>query len=158
MLLGLLAGVGLFAVLFDVGAAMAFVNRFRCHENGIAQRSLLGINELYFNEIDRLDYDAVNRFYKRIYLGTSLSLTFHPIPGIDKSKIRFKKHLYNASSDDLDFLRDHVAATISESCLFRSMTVTLCSGGLPCCPGKVFSSSIVHSLAAATRISCPLLM
>ena len=116
VLLGLVVG-GL-AVLLLVYAIRSRKSFFRCHEQGIHQRTWLGEKKLRYTDVAALTYGAVRNYYNGIYTGTALSLALEPLPDSESKPIRYGRTV-NAADESLDEMRDIVARYIADRWLVQ---------------------------------------
>ena len=90
---------------------------FRCYELGLTRRRGRGEFRLLYQEIAEFTYNATRMFYKGVYTGTQLSLTFRAHRGT----VRYRAKVQNLDAD-LNELRDHIAKLIASRmlCQLRS--------------------------------------
>ncbi len=120
---GGLRAVGTVAAVYAVVAFPVFLaawltrtSVFRCHLRGVSHRTRRGVRELRYEDVGEFTYSAVRRYYKCVYTGTRLTLSFAPRGG-------GRKLVYSADVEhvdgELDGLRQHVARVIASHWLDR---------------------------------------
>lgn len=86
--------------------------RFRRHVYGIQQKGMFGTRQVRFTEIANMSYAATRAYVHGVYAGTTLTLTFVPMPSTGLRQIRYSTTVKNADSE-LDKLRDDVSVVIA---------------------------------------------
>jgi len=86
--------------------------RFRRYVYGIQQLGMFGTRQLRFTEIGNMSYASHRAYVHGVYTGTTLTLSFAPIPSTGLKPIRFSTTVTNSDSE-LDKLRDDLSVVIA---------------------------------------------
>jgi hypothetical protein len=86
---------------------------FRCCENGVFHRSMLGSRSLRFDDLEAISYSAIPVFYHGSYLGTRIQLNIEPLPASISRPIKYTV-LFDSEDEELIKLRDRVSQSIAE--------------------------------------------
>jgi hypothetical protein len=108
-----LVGVGV--LLFKYGKAM-MGGYFRCHERGVSQRDWRGEKRLLYTDVASFTYGATRMYVNGAYVGTTLSMKFLTEEPDELPPITYSTTVKNAD-DDLDALRDRIAAVVAQRLL-----------------------------------------
>jgi hypothetical protein len=101
--------IGLFLGLLGIGFGFS---SFRCHEQGVWKKTLLGSRSLLFADVGRFQFSAVKHYHHGAYLGTQVTMRF--IPAVSGGKtLKFSTRV-KGEDDDLDRLRDVVSRQLSD--------------------------------------------
>ena len=87
--------------------------RFRRHAFGVHQRGMFTDRRLRYSEIANLSSAAIKRYSHGIYNGTTLTLRFVPMPGLNLKPISYSAHIHHIDTE-IDRLRDEIAAEIAD--------------------------------------------
>ncbi len=102
----LAAGVGL---LFLFWAIWSSYFLFRCHEKGVARRTMTAERSLRYADVDAFTYSAVRHYTNGVYTGTHLSMTFRPRTG---NPLMYGCRV-KGGDEDLDELRDFISGAVA---------------------------------------------
>ena len=98
--------------LAGLGAVACLKGNFRCHEWGVYQTGLTGEKTLMYNDVASFTYLAIRNYHNGAYVGTTIRLTFLPLPEANSRTISYSASVKNQDAD-LEMLRDFVSRVIS---------------------------------------------
>lgn len=104
--------LGVAAFLFAVSLLRRKGGRFRRFAFGIQQRGFFGVRSLRFTEIGNMTYSSHRNHSHGVYTGTTLTMSFVPIPSTGLRPIRTCLNIKNSDAE-FDKLRDDVAVVIA---------------------------------------------
>src|SRR5205823_1023511 len=83
-----------------------------CHEWGVYQTGLTGEKKLMYKDVASFTYGATRNYHNGAYVGTTIALSFVPLPEANSRTVSYTASVKNQDAD-LDMLRDFVARVIS---------------------------------------------
>jgi hypothetical protein len=109
LIIGILLSLG-GPLISLLGVSFAF-SSFRCHEQGVFQKSLLGAKTLRYADVGSFLYSATRHYHNGAYTGTHLLLQFRP-QSAGQPTIKYSSTSHG-DDDDLDELRDFISRAIA---------------------------------------------
>lgn len=111
----LLGAVAASAGIAGLSTLFWWLDRERCFRvcyNGVFLHGRTGEKQLRFDALESFTYSVTRNYYNGAYTGTTLSLTFVPLPSVEGNKITFNRTFKNEDTD-FDNLRDHVSGIMA---------------------------------------------